>query len=199
MTENPDYHKATNAAYNILQNTFPFRLATDISQIIQGFSNIAVHSYSQIALKFEKSFQEFIQQVPSDFGFTIRSKNNDNAIILFNDTKDICTIKFTLAHELGHIVLHHEDDNDVARKEASCFARNILCPISTVRELNLITRPDYMYIFEISEPMSDVAIQYAESDYYYISNTSYKVMADMVTAYMYGYDNVETFFGYKFA
>ena len=62
MTESPDYFKATNAAYNILQN-YPFKLATDIFQIINNYSNIAVHSYSEISSRFGISFQELLNQV----------------------------------------------------------------------------------------------------------------------------------------
>ncbi len=197
MTESPDYHTATNAAYRILNDVYPFQLSTDIFQIINNFSNISIHTYSEIANKFEFSFDSFLNIASSEFGYTVQDKKSGNSIICYNDIKDICTIRFTLAHELGHIVLNHTKDNDISRKEASCFARNILCPISTVKELNLHNISDYTNIFNISDSMADVAIQYAKSDFYYIQNNYYRDISDKVFAYMNGYDNVFEMYGYN--
>lgn len=197
MTEFPDYHKATNSAYKILNDVHPFRLSTDIFQIINNFSNISIHTYSEIANKFGFSFDRFLNITSSEFGYTVKDKKSGNSVIYYNDIKDICTIRFTLAHELGHIVLNHTKDNDISRKEASCFARNILCPISTVKELNLHNISDYTNIFNISDSMADVAIQYAESDFYYIQNNYYRDISDKVFAYMNGYDNVFEMYGYN--
>ena len=49
--------------------------------------------------------------------------------ILYNDNMDINRIRFTIAHEIGHIALGHEESNDETESEADYFARHLLVPI----------------------------------------------------------------------
>ncbi len=56
-------------------------------------------------------------------GYTIRKKGS--CIVLYNENYDIVCpqrLRFSLAHELGHIFLHHADDNAVSEEEANVFA-----------------------------------------------------------------------------
>lgn len=76
-------------------------------------------------------------------------ENNGKYLIVYNKNqrpKD--RIRFTLAHELGHIFHHHHQElgvgilqrlwvekslYDVMEDEANCFARNLLCPAISVQ------------------------------------------------------------------
>ena len=49
--------------------------------------------------------------------------------ILYNDNMDINRIRFTIAHEIGHIALGHEESNDETESETDYFARHLLVPI----------------------------------------------------------------------
>ena len=165
MIEFPDYRRATNAAYDVLQyydGTFP---EIKILTIIKRYPNIKICSYSCAAQKLNVSHSEFTY--PYDF-------------------KDTTTTKFTLAHELGHIILGHTNDNEIADKEANCFARNLLCPIQIIIGFQLETVSDYTNCFHISEPMAVASICNKKSDEYYITKQNYDSIDEKVYCYMVG-------------
>ena len=177
MINHPDYNCATNAAYEILQkygSSFP---QIDIFGIILSYPNVKVHTYSEAAKIKNISVYDFAHNIASsEHGLTIFNKKNGHAEVLFNDTKNDHTIRFTLAHELGHIVLCHKKDGGVEDKEANCFARNLLCPVPLRKELGLKTLDDYCNAFDVSERMAQVVIDRTPSDAYYITNNNYKML-----------------------
>lgn len=48
--------------------------------------------------------------------------------IIYNDKKSYKRLRFTLAHEIGHIDLGHKGESDLADKEANCYASYALAP-----------------------------------------------------------------------
>lgn len=138
MNKVPDYAKATNTAYRVLLKYNRLLPTINIFQIILCFSNIKLHTYSDACKKLHFSFQEFLDKIAtSEYGYTIYDPKSQKYLIFYNDKKNIATIRFTLAHELGHVLLKHTVDDSVARKEASCFARNLLCPVPVIDRFNL--------------------------------------------------------------
>ncbi|MBO5969524.1 MAG: ImmA/IrrE family metallo-endopeptidase [Clostridia bacterium] len=133
------------------------------------------------------SFKNFLDIAPSEHGFTIRSSHeNSNFLVVYNERKSHSTIRFTLAHELGHIRLNHFCDDDISNKEANCFARNTLCPIPIINEFNLATASDYSSCFNISELMAKASILHKDSDLYYITNYNFSRINDKVYSYFTG-------------
>lgn len=68
-----------------------------------------------------------------------------NNIVYFNKNYNIKRIRFTLAHELGHILLKHENlnhtvhtYNSIEEYQANIFARCLLMPAIVLKELNCI-------------------------------------------------------------
>ena len=51
---------------------------------------------------------------------SIREKVNP---IYYNDKKDAGRIRFTILHEIGHFVLGHLQQSDLAESEANFFAK----------------------------------------------------------------------------
>ena len=122
---------------------------------------------------------KFINQyAASNHGYT-HSDHKGHYLIFFNDT----TIRFTLAHELGHIILDHNGVNPYNEKEADCFARNILCPIPIIRSYGISTPADYVNCFGISKPMAEIAFRYAKSDMYYITKNNYQLLNKKIYSY----------------
>lgn len=195
MSRIPDYSTATNKAYEILSQVHPFRLETDIYMILSSFSTIVLHTYTDLAQRFNISFEEVLETVSSEYGFTSRNRRTGKNEIYYNDRKDSSTIKFTLAHELGHIVLGHTKDDDISRKEASCFARNLLCAVPIIDELDIQTVGDLIYVFEVGEPMAQVSLNYFDSDRYYIKKDLYDSIRAQTYAYMSGYSSVAELYG----
>ncbi len=186
MNRFPNYNYATNAAYEILENyTGPYP-QIDIYGIISNFPNISIHTYSETARKFGMTLSEFLDIAMSDHGYTVYDITSKKGIIYFNDFKNEHTIRFTLAHELGHIVLEHPKDDDVARREADCFARNVLCPVPLRDGFNLLSAEDYCECFNISEPMAEITLELNTNDNYYISKKNYNNINDNIYCYFSG-------------
>lgn len=194
MIDFPNYERATNAAYIVLQNynyVFP---KIDVGYILSLHPNIKMCSYSKAAKKMGITHNEFTYYyASSEYGFTVADYNKNRFIIYYNDWKDEKTLRFTIVHELGHITLEHETDNETTNREANCFARNLLCPVQIVKEYQLSTAQDYMKCFDISEPMAKAAIGNFKSDMYYISNDLYNNINDKIYCYMTGCTLVELY------
>lgn len=62
-------------------------------------------------------------------GCTIFSGDRSFYLILYNEwDSSPARRRFTLAHELGHILLTHGDDSDQSERSANCFASELLIP-----------------------------------------------------------------------
>ena len=192
MSEKPDYFKATNEAYKILWALRPFDLRIDLKKAFEKMPQVAVHPYSTLAERFGKPIRQFIDLMPSEHGLTISHKGTYE--VWYNDFKETSTIRFTLAHELGHIVMGHTEETKSNEREANCFARNLLCPIPAVRELGIKEVAEYMEAFDVSEPMARAAKEHADSDYFYIDKLLHEQLVEKVVLYMYDYNSVAEFY-----
>lgn len=62
-------------------------------------------------------------------GFTL--KHARGYLILYDGSTEKWfpqRLRFSLAHELGHVYLGHEEDGEIEEKEANCFASQLLAP-----------------------------------------------------------------------
>lgn len=181
-----NYVIATNKAYETLIRFHEFSFPVCIFSVIRKMKNIKLYTYSEFAKRHNLSFEEFFQLAPSNFGFTIIEPSTKRYLIIYNEQKDEPIVRFTLAHELGHIVLGHTKDNEKENKEANCYARNYLCPIPAIVEMNLKTINDYVECFYISEPMAEVAVDFRGCDYRNITTSNYNNYNNNVFCYMTG-------------
>ncbi len=82
--------------------------------------------------------------------------------IYYNDNKPVGRTRFSLAHELGHIILGHSNSNlEIQEKEADVFASHILAPRIAIHYSRCKNQNDVAKIFY----MSQEAAQYAFDDY----------------------------------
>lgn len=182
MIKIPDYKHATNAAYEILKKYNGSLPNVEIQKIINMLSSVNIYKYSEIAKRFGIGVYDFKYTIaPSEFGYTIFDTNEDRWLLIYNESKCKETIRFTLAHELGHIVLKHTDDNEINNSEANCFARNILCPLPIRDYYDLKTPIEYSKCFFISEPMATATINHYDSDLYYISQYNYTIIQNKIS------------------
>lgn len=78
--------------------------------------------------------------------FLGEKKGIDSFFIYYNDRiKTVERIRFTLAHELGHIILKHTQESELAEAEADCFAGYLLAPPELI---HLIQPEDYLDVRE---------------------------------------------------
>lgn len=194
MIDRPDYKKATNAAYELLE-TYEGRLPViNVFELIRSLPNVIVKTYGEFARIKGDTYENFLKYCAgSEHGFTIGNVNSAKYLIAYNERKDSSTIRFTIAHELGHIVLKHNVDNKITDKEANCFARNLLCPIQIIDGFGISSVNDYISCFNISEPMAMAAKAYQSNDRFYITKENYGRFNDVVYCYFSGYTLAELY------
>lgn len=95
----------------------------------------------------------------SEDGFSVE-KNIGEWYIYYNDKKDYGRINNTIMHEIGHIVLDHSEDSEMAEKEVKFFAKYALVPPVLVHKLKLDNPMDIAEIFEVSFEAACYAYSY---------------------------------------
>ncbi|MBR3628758.1 MAG: ImmA/IrrE family metallo-endopeptidase [Elusimicrobia bacterium] len=127
---------------------------------------IKVLPYSSI-----KKSKRFLLYKPSKDGFFIE-KEKDKFYIFYNDEKGYGRINYTILHEIGHIVLGHLQDSELAEKEVNFFAKYALVPPVLVHKLKLDNPTDISRIFDVSYEEAKYAYSYYQkwliygSDFY---------------------------------
>ena len=194
MKKHPDYSKATNAAYQLLAKQQKLSLSADVFFIAENFlNNCVLITYGQASIVYGIDRQLLLGF--SEFGFSIF--HDDKRIILYNEDISLGTIRFTIAHEIGHAILGHTNDHDDCfEKEANCFARNLLCPIHVAVELGLNTIQEYMDAFNITKKMAEVALDKQQCDWYHIDRENYITLSERLTAYMLNFSTWDEYYNY---
>ena len=143
--------RLTNDKYEVIkQNVVKMFIDNDIRRIpIDCFEIcqkmcIELKKYSQLtpeALQKAKEISEdgfclLVEKGPIPFAFL-------QWYIFYDDTKSRERIRFTIMHEIGHIVLGHTEHSQLAESEANFFAKYSLAPPPLVHK---IQPEDYMDI-----------------------------------------------------
>ena len=141
---------------------------------ISGFEiaskmGIRVIPYSSKADKIRKlCFKE------SEDGFSVKKRNK--WFIFYNDERNFGRINNTMLHEIGHIVLDHTEDSELAEKEVNFFAKYALAPPVLIHKLKLDNPMDISKVFNISYQAAEYAFDYYKKWLFYgnIFYTSYE-------------------------
>lgn len=196
MIDAPNYYKATNAAYDLLTDQDLLEIPVNLNNIILLYNkHTRLMTYAQIAARFNMTLSQYKSIVPSEFGFTMKQSGWN--YILYNEEKGYYTNRFTIAHEIGHIALGHRIDDSIARREANCFARNLLCPIPFIDALNITNLSDYVGWFHISDLMAENCIKNITSDRYYIEDKLYRIVDSLIYTFMTG-ESLASAYGYGY-
>jgi len=142
----PRWKRSIQAAYDFLIENGECTLPFDLHKALKSHGYI-LKKYSRIAEKSNISFNEVYEFLGSKDGTSEYHPRRDKHAICYNDTiKTPERIQWTIAHELGHIVLGHLRDFPetgtahpalkkssyrILEAEANVFARELLAP-STV-------------------------------------------------------------------
>lgn len=95
----------------------------------------------------------------SEDGFSLE-KTDGQWFIYYNDKKNYGRINHTIMHEIGHIVLDHTEDSELAEKEVNFFAKYALAPPVLIHKLGLNCPESISQIFEISYQEACYAYDY---------------------------------------
>lgn len=140
-------------------------------------------TYEEMATKNKCTIEDIIECLGTD-GYSIY--NGHNYTIAYNNINNPGRINFTIAHEIGHIILNHHKDFEVTEvlqdnfskeeykileNEANCFARNILAPAPLVNQMNLFNRFFSMSSnFAITSKAVTTRISFLKNDLFYLND-----------------------------
>lgn len=192
-----DYEGATKLAHEVLIKYSDGTLPIDIFKIIkENFKNITIMSFSKWKKK-TKSTGNMIDLLKTDYGIAFYDGNK--YCIIYNDNKCLQTQRWTVSHELGHILKGHVIDDNYLRfsldsniyettdnffemeinpyeAEANTFAKHLLAPFPIIKHLfnalgrNTIYSQDIEDIFDIGPWASENIIKHLNNLYYYPTN-----------------------------
>ncbi|QQE76529.1 ImmA/IrrE family metallo-endopeptidase [Brevibacillus composti] len=150
----PNYKRAQNAAYELLKISNTRELPVKVKKLAKHFPNLKIKTYSWFAKKHGMTLSEVCEFANSDEGCCWYIKSKNRYVILYNDmVENAGRIRWTVAHELGHYILGHNESNnktiiarssltdeeyDIFEKEANCFARTLLAPPNVLASLDFI-------------------------------------------------------------
>ena len=95
----------------------------------------------------------------SDDGFCAQ-KQDGSWHIFYNDDRDYGRINNTMLHEIGHTVLDHSEDSELAEFEVKFFAKYALVPPVLVLKLNLESAEEIQDVFDVSYQAAIYAWEY---------------------------------------
>lgn len=105
-----------------------------------------------IVLKYsEFSIDEQVKIISaSNDGMSLYSYKNKCYYIIYNDDMYESRIRFTIAHEIGHIILGHVESNEETESEADFFARNLLVPLCMIIHNDITDYKVITVMFDVS-------------------------------------------------
>lgn len=120
-----------------------------------GMAGFKLIPYSRCS----KEKKEFLLRFSED-GLSYYDENKKSYVIIYNDiTVSKQRQRFTIMHEVGHIMLEHKNSSDKEEAEANFFARNILAPMPLIilYELNDVNR--IATLFDISIECAKISLE----------------------------------------
>lgn len=87
----------------------------------------------------------------------MRKRDGEGYLIYYDDSHPKVRQRFTVMHEIGHIVLGHKESSECAEKCANYFAAYALAPTPMIWKLKC---EDYLYVakrFWISKESADIS------------------------------------------
>ncbi len=137
----------------------------DIFQLVKNYK-VSLITYDELAYRNNMHILDFLKWMPSQDGMYMQYKGN--ICIAYNNRKCTETQRFTIAHELGHIIMDHKEDTEQNDKYANCFARNLLCPADKVSTNDLECSCVIANKFLINDRAAKVRVDMIKTDLYYM-------------------------------
>ncbi len=152
------YELARDVAWRVLINNKVSSLPVDLFEICKA-EGIRILTYSQA------------NPLIKEMGLDAYSLDNDafsyGNFIFYNETKPHHRMRFSIAHEIGHVLLHINSsrylDEQTKRSrdeileniseteaEANAFATRLLCPLCVLQYLNVDSISDIMKFCDVS-------------------------------------------------
>ena len=170
IPEKPRYSYARQRAYKLLCELGIDRLPIDPWAIANVLPNVHVLKWTELRDNCHQADPLSIDEEGAD-AKTQHIRGSDDYLVVYDDrVLSPGRIRWTVAHEIGHIVLGHlvsfdatalcrgsltEAEYYVLEREADCFAVNLLAPMTILNRIPSVkTAYDYMEMCELSEEAS---------------------------------------------
>ena len=96
--------------------------------------------------------------------YALVEKNGRKAhYIYYNDKLELGRVRFTILHEIGHIVLDHIEQSDLAEAEANFFAKYLIAPPILVDKIKPIDYTEIKAAFLLSTTCAWNSFDYYQS------------------------------------
>ena len=157
------YKKARDLSWEILLKADITSLPVDLSKVLKAVDVKAI-------LYCDAFFDADSPKLRGSDGFV--TKIGDKKAIYLNESKGtIQRRRFTLAHELGHIVLDHpinpiiyrnsevDENQSPTEIQANIFARDLLMPAGVLAKLHVTTVDEIMQICNVSRISAQMRLE----------------------------------------
>jgi hypothetical protein len=150
------YEQIKEVVADTIEDAVIYSYPFDVLEVLQ---KLEIGAYSYQSLSPQK--QEFCFKKSEDaFSILINYGTHSEWRIYYNAEVGDRRIRFTLMHELGHICLDHQQENEVAEAEANFFAKNILVPPCIIQLMDIKDYHEISDKFDVSLEMSRYQMDY---------------------------------------
>lgn len=171
IPDQPRYAYARQRAYRLLCELEIERLPVDPWKVATSLPNVHVCKWTDLRDNCNDDDPLFIDKEGAD-AKTQHLRGEADYLVVYDDrVENYQRVRWTIAHEIGHIVLGHlvsfeatalcrgsltEKDYKVLEREADTFAVNLLAPMTIINRLPSIqTKADIMKLCNLSGEASD--------------------------------------------
>ena len=125
-----DHKRAAEAAHRVLTKLGVSRLPVRPMEILRRCRHTRIMTFREAAEMTEISEETLLRMCADADAMTLRSMEGEQCryLVCFREGGNPARLNFTLAHELGHIILRHRDNSPDEEAEADLFAECLLCP-----------------------------------------------------------------------
>lgn len=128
MIRRTDLRRAEEAAYRLLAEDFC--LPASPLEFLRRRKDVVIQTYADAAESLGMTEEQFERKFGRADAFTLCQDTaaGKRYIVSYRSGGNPARLRFTLAHELGHIILAHAASGAAEEKEADHFASCFLCP-----------------------------------------------------------------------
>ncbi|MDY4138380.1 MAG: ImmA/IrrE family metallo-endopeptidase [Eubacteriales bacterium] len=160
MSHQPDYDRAATAACRVLLRLQVDSLPVRPLEMLRRCRDTYLCTFDQAADVLNLDDDELDRLSGGADAFTFREMHGgrERYVVCYRTGGNPARLNFTLAHELGHIVLRHQDTGPAAEAEADCFASHLLCPEAVIRAAACRSAEVLAQLCYISRPAAEKAM-----------------------------------------
>lgn len=141
-----NYYYISHLSRQCIIDNSTTKLPVNLNKIIIN-NNWKVVTYDKLKTLNNKEYNNLML---NNSGFAELSSNGEY-IIFYDSSKPITMQRFTIAHEIGHILLHHfHRPSQTMEKEANMFAARLLMPMSILYECKIKSPEDIAQLCNVS-------------------------------------------------